>query len=179
MVLPSTPMDGCLSASTRVYAGILCSDSWWPTPHIPSSGWTSSLISASWWTAETAAYWTESCCCLPRHKQPVHWSQAWRPLVMAHRSTASSPNSGTSLAQQESSTKCATALSTTSGLYLAHRSPSDHGDWHRTGWLSPKPRLTSCCEMAQLAAQRVPSLLLYTSCPRRTVVCVLAATTEH
>jgi hypothetical protein len=31
----------------------------WPMSHIPSSVWTSSLISVSWWTAATTAYWTE------------------------------------------------------------------------------------------------------------------------
>jgi hypothetical protein len=32
-----------------------------------------------------------------------------------------------------SSARCATTLSTTSGLHQAHQSPADHGDWHRTG----------------------------------------------
>lgn len=47
--------DGCLSASTWVYVGISHGRSWWPTSHIPSSMCTSSLISASLWTAETTA----------------------------------------------------------------------------------------------------------------------------
>jgi hypothetical protein len=41
--------------------------------------------------------------------------------------------------------KCSIALSIISGRYQAHLSPADHGDWHRTGSLSPKPISTPCC----------------------------------
>jgi hypothetical protein len=71
-----------------------------------------------------------------------------------------------------------TTPSITSELYQAHRSSAGHGDWHRTGSLSPMPSWMPCCGMAQLAAQRVPALPFYTSCPRRTMVGVHAATTE-
>jgi hypothetical protein len=177
MALPSTPVNGCLSASIRFDVVISHGGSWWPMPHIPSLACTSSLILASWWTSETTAYWTESH--LPWPKQPVHRSQAWRSVTLAHWSTTLMPNSRPSLAQLESSVKCTTTLSITSGLYLAHKLPADHGDWHQAGSLSPKQSLVPCCEMAQLASQRVPGILLYSSCPRRTTVGVLVATTEH
>jgi hypothetical protein len=72
--IPSTGMDGCLSASTWVYAGISRGGSWWPTSHTPSLVWTFSHILASWWAAGTIACWTESCR-LPWSKQSVHSCQ--------------------------------------------------------------------------------------------------------
>jgi hypothetical protein len=60
MALPSTPMDGCLSASTSVYAGTSRGGLSWPTSHDPSSVWTFSPISAFWWTAKTTGFWKES-----------------------------------------------------------------------------------------------------------------------
>jgi hypothetical protein len=102
MALPSTPMDGCLSASTWVYVGISRGGSSWPMSQTPSLVLISSPISASWWTAETTDYWTESRRYPYRPKPPARWSQASRPSPGAHRSTASSPNSGTSSAQPES-----------------------------------------------------------------------------
>jgi hypothetical protein len=44
MALPSPPTDGCPSALTWNYAGILCGDSWWSMSHIPLSASTSSWI---------------------------------------------------------------------------------------------------------------------------------------
>jgi hypothetical protein len=105
-------------------------------------------------------------------------SRASRPSAETHRSTASSPNSRTSLAAPESSAKYAKTPSITSGLYQAHRSPADHGDWHWIGSLSPKPSSTPCCGTAQLAAPRVPGFPPYTSCTR-IMVGVPASTTEH
>jgi hypothetical protein len=78
-----------------------------------------------------------------------------------------------------SSARCATSLSTTSGLYQAHQLPTDHVDWHRTGSLSPKPSSTPCCGTAQLASPRVPGPLLYLLCPRKTTVGVPVETTER
>jgi hypothetical protein len=92
--LPSTPTEGCLSASNWYYAENSRGDSWWPTSHIPSSASNSFLISASWWTAEITTYWTGSHHCLFCPEQPAHGSPASRPSVAAHRTTAFSPNSG-------------------------------------------------------------------------------------
>jgi hypothetical protein len=168
MALPSTPTDGCLSATNLVYAGISRGGSSWLTLHTPSSVWTFSSISASWWPAETTDYRTVSRRCQYRTKPPARWPPASRPLPAAHLWTACSPNSRTSHGQPESSATSAKILSTTTGLYVPHRSHADYGDWYRIGSLSQKPSSTPFCGTAQLAASRIPGLRRSTSYPRTT-----------